>query len=245
MADDRSISALILQSSSPTEAKTLGNSVAISRGKWDLISECVMRNILFSKFSQNPSALSELISTGDKVLVEANPNDKIWGVGMSVEQVMRLGPDFIFPPNSNRLGRVLMSLRSHFDHSDLFCPTLIVSDSICRHLPLSKDYLVISWGGAKIAQVFTLAFLTVGSFVQQVFIQGGTNDLPVSSPFDPVQRYDTDGTLLRRAPKQIFKAFHSGTTRLHNYFPLLDVTLMDLLPPLLATSAVYNWGYPN
>lgn len=37
-------------------------------------------NIL--KFRQNPELKQKLLETGDKVLVEASPTDKIWGIGL-------------------------------------------------------------------------------------------------------------------------------------------------------------------
>jgi len=54
---------------------------------------------------------------------------------------------------------------------------------------------------------------------------------PIANPtFDPIQRYDVDGALLRRSPKQIVKLFRSGITRIHNHFPSLDMFLLDILP---------------
>ena len=38
-----------------------------------------------AKFTQNPSMKAFLLSTGDSVLVEASPLDKIWGIGLKME----------------------------------------------------------------------------------------------------------------------------------------------------------------
>jgi ribA/ribD-fused uncharacterized protein len=35
-----------------------------------------------AKFSQNPELLNYLLETGDRILVEASPYDRIWGIGM-------------------------------------------------------------------------------------------------------------------------------------------------------------------
>ena len=41
--------------------------------------------IVMQKFSQNQHfSVNILISTGNKILVEASPSDKIWGIGLSV-----------------------------------------------------------------------------------------------------------------------------------------------------------------
>ena len=64
-------------------------------------------NIL--KFSQNKELKKFLLETGDKILVEASPTDKIWGIGMDQKN-----PD-IYNPNNwkglNLLGFSLMHVR--------------------------------------------------------------------------------------------------------------------------------------
>ena len=74
---------LILQKNSPGEIKKLGRQVKNFNGEiWDKnkMNIVIKENIL--KFSQNVELKNFLISTGDKILVEAAPHDKIWGIGM-------------------------------------------------------------------------------------------------------------------------------------------------------------------
>ena len=65
-------------------------------------------NIL--KFSQNEELYRFLIGTKDKILVEASPYDKIWGIGM------RKNEEGILEPSKwkglNLLGFILMDVRN-------------------------------------------------------------------------------------------------------------------------------------
>lgn len=63
-----------------------------------------------AKFSQNPDLLKELLATGDAMLVEASPYDRIWGVGLKASD-----PRIKNPENwqgSNWLGEVLTVVKS-------------------------------------------------------------------------------------------------------------------------------------
>jgi len=76
---------------------------------WDKVSYPRMRVAVLAKFVQNDSLRNYLFETGDKVLVEASPLDKIWGVGLHetddriLDEANWLG--------ENRLGKVLMDVR--------------------------------------------------------------------------------------------------------------------------------------
>lgn len=62
-----------------------------------------------AKFSQYPGLKTYLLGTGDRILVEASPVDKIWGVGLAKDD------DKIHNPNNwqglNLLGFALMQVR--------------------------------------------------------------------------------------------------------------------------------------
>lgn len=62
-----------------------------------------------AKFSQNNALGNFLISTGNRVLVEASPVDKIWGVGLS-EQDKEIGNPLLWN-GLNLLGFALMKVR--------------------------------------------------------------------------------------------------------------------------------------
>lgn len=69
------------------------------RPDWEQVKEEVMREALHAKFSQHPSLVSLLLSTGDSVLIEHTANDRYWADGGDGS-------------GRNRLGQLLMELRT-------------------------------------------------------------------------------------------------------------------------------------
>jgi ribA/ribD-fused uncharacterized protein len=70
-----------------------------------------------AKFQQNPALKKFLLSTGDLVLVEASPQDKVWGIGLAANH-----PDAAFPekwPGLNLLGIALMKVRNKIAASSM------------------------------------------------------------------------------------------------------------------------------
>jgi N-glycosidase YbiA len=100
---------LIANTQSPAKCKELGKSRDVPiRSDWDQtgndkfsIKDRFMFEILLAKFGYDREARDLLLSTGDKILEEASPRDNYWGTGSD-----RNG--------KNRLGQILMMLRSHF-----------------------------------------------------------------------------------------------------------------------------------
>ena len=84
MFGDASSEARILASSGPAEAKRLGRSVrGFDEALWARTSSRLVYVGNLAKFSSHPALASFLLSTGDSVLVEASPTDRVWGVGLS------------------------------------------------------------------------------------------------------------------------------------------------------------------
>jgi ribA/ribD-fused uncharacterized protein len=74
----------IMNAETPKEMKALGRQVRnFDAFVWNKRAKQVVVQGNIHKFSQNDDLLKFLLSTGDKVLVEASPYDKIWGIGMS------------------------------------------------------------------------------------------------------------------------------------------------------------------
>jgi len=76
----------IMESNSPREQQKLGRLVKNFDQKiWDAnkVGIVTLGNIF--KFSQNEELKQILLSTKGTILVEASPFDKIWGVGLGVE----------------------------------------------------------------------------------------------------------------------------------------------------------------
>ncbi len=109
--DDPEVLAAILGTPDPGLAKGLGRKVRGFEGPvWNAtrLEIVVAGNV--AKFGQNPACKRVLMATGDAVLVEAAPRDRIWGIGMG-----RDNPDAHSPlawRGQNLLGFALMAARS-------------------------------------------------------------------------------------------------------------------------------------
>ena len=100
----------IMRTTNPKEIKALGREVknydddlwASERKKAVLLAN-------YLKYTQNAGLGKELINTGNAILVEASPYDKIWGIGMaSTEDAAR---NALTWKGENYLGFVLMTVR--------------------------------------------------------------------------------------------------------------------------------------
>lgn len=98
----------------PWAAKKRGKTVqGFTNDEWVKHREDAMFTACWEKFSQNENLAVELLSTGDRVLVEASPIDFIWGVGLAVDD-----PRVLDPSNwkgLNLLGKVLMRVRDRLN----------------------------------------------------------------------------------------------------------------------------------
>ncbi len=77
--------------------------------EWNMKSMDVMYRAVKLKFEQNPYLKEKLLETGSKLLVEASPFDRHWGVGISMNS-----PDITNRSKwgENRLGKILMEIRA-------------------------------------------------------------------------------------------------------------------------------------
>lgn len=77
----------ILSTTNPRIAKQLGRKIKnFNENKWLENRRRIVIEANQHKFLQNPELRSFLISTHEQILVEASPNDSIWGIGLSVDQ---------------------------------------------------------------------------------------------------------------------------------------------------------------
>ena len=108
--EDIEIAEKILKTPTPYKAKALGRQV---RGyvdeEWSKVRYDIMLQANLCKYYQNDNLRAKLLATGDKILVEVNPRDKIWGIGMDENN-----PN-IYDETKwnglNLLGKVLMDVR--------------------------------------------------------------------------------------------------------------------------------------
>lgn len=100
----------ILKAKHPKEMKAYGRAVRnFENDTWDKECYNIVKRGNIAKFSQNPKLGEYLKSTKNRILVEASPQDRIWGIGMS-----QSNPDAENPVKwrgRNLLGFVLTEVR--------------------------------------------------------------------------------------------------------------------------------------
>ncbi len=81
--DDETL-AEILDAPDPHKAKSLGRKVKNFDSKiWEKDARRLVTEGNIAKFSQNEPLKEFLLSTGNAILTEASPYDRIWGIGMA------------------------------------------------------------------------------------------------------------------------------------------------------------------
>ena len=100
----------ILDAETPREAKSLGREVQnFDFHKWTAAADKILILGNIEKFTQNPSLGNFLKGTLSRVLVEASPYDKIYGIGMKTTDPKVTDP--YSWRGKNKLGFVLMQVR--------------------------------------------------------------------------------------------------------------------------------------
>ncbi|PRP82786.1 hypothetical protein PROFUN_10001 [Planoprotostelium fungivorum] len=107
--NDAKTAAKILASNDPRKVKGLGRAVAnFDELAWEQHRLQIVIDGNMAKFQQNEDAKRALLSTGDRILVEASPLDRIWGIGFKKEDAMQHVEHW----GLNLLGQALMETRS-------------------------------------------------------------------------------------------------------------------------------------
>ena len=108
--NDLDIYQKIFQAQTPKEFKNLGKLVKnYDDAVWNLHKDRIVIEGNYAKFSQNPALKNFLLSTGDKILAEASPLDKVWGIGLDESDDRVLDPAQW--QGENHLGFALMRVR--------------------------------------------------------------------------------------------------------------------------------------
>jgi ribA/ribD-fused uncharacterized protein len=108
--DDAEAGRRVLEAKSPAQAKAIGREVrGTTDARWhaERFAAITRGNVL--KFGQSPPLKAFLLSTGDRVLVEASPRDRIWGIGMGKDDADADNPQLW--RGLNLLGFALMAAR--------------------------------------------------------------------------------------------------------------------------------------
>lgn len=100
----------IMEEPHPRDQKAWGRKVQnFDVDKWNEVARDIVYKANWAKFTQNSSLKHALMNTGDKILVEASPYDKIWGIGLSVEDAEKATVDDW--QGTNWLGQVITLVR--------------------------------------------------------------------------------------------------------------------------------------
>jgi ribA/ribD-fused uncharacterized protein len=89
---------------SPVNVARFGQTIRTApiRSDWKSVKNNVMWRALIAKFTQNPEFAAQLVATGNKILIERAPTDRIWAINNN-----GIG--------ENMLGCMLMMLRELID----------------------------------------------------------------------------------------------------------------------------------
>lgn len=109
--DDLNAFEKIMNTNDPSAQKSFGRRVKnFDEKKWLNASFDIVAHGVYEKFNQIPAFKEALLFTSDRILVEAAPWDKIWGIGMDMRH-----PDINDEDKwqgTNWLGKVLMRART-------------------------------------------------------------------------------------------------------------------------------------
>lgn len=107
---DQEAAEKILQTDNVADIKALGRSVQHFDDKiWIKVREEIVYKGVREKFRQNPELAEKLERTGEEIIAECAVKDRIWGIGLSMEDENRLCIDKW--RGQNLLGRILMRVR--------------------------------------------------------------------------------------------------------------------------------------
>ncbi|MEZ0115490.1 ribA/ribD-fused uncharacterized protein [Catenulispora sp. EB89] len=107
---DEQAAAKIVAAGHPQEAKNLGRVITgFDEDAWVAARLAIVTAANVEKFRQNPDLLAFLLGTRERVLVEASPVDRIWGIGLAATDERAQDPARW--RGLNLLGEALMAAR--------------------------------------------------------------------------------------------------------------------------------------
>ncbi|MFC4126993.1 NADAR family protein [Nocardia rhizosphaerae] len=109
--DDERTATRVLAADHPSVAKKLGRQIsAFDDTVWERARFEIVVAGSIAKFGQDEALRAYLVGTGRRVLVEASPVDRIWGIGVAVDDPRACDPERW--PGLNLLGFALMRARA-------------------------------------------------------------------------------------------------------------------------------------
>jgi ribA/ribD-fused uncharacterized protein len=114
---DTKIAEQVLAAPHPHRAKALGRQVrGFDQTVWDTQRYAIVVAGSVAKFGGHDDLRGFLLGTGDRVLVEASPVDRIWGIGLAADDPRTADPAQWRGPNL--LGFALMEARARLRQDD-------------------------------------------------------------------------------------------------------------------------------
>ncbi|PZG03002.1 NADAR family protein [Micromonospora deserti] len=115
---DQAAAAKILTVAHPHAAKTLGRQVTgFDQEVWEQHRYDIVVAGAVAKFGQHPMLRTYLFGTGERVLVEASPLDRVWGIGLAGDHPYAADPARW--RGLNLLGFALMQARAMLGEQEL------------------------------------------------------------------------------------------------------------------------------
>lgn len=107
---DTATAAQVMLDPDPKRVKLLGRAITpYDDARWCAVRQEVIYRGLLAKFGQNSGLKHQLLSTGDKLIAECSPNDRIWGIGLALDDPRH--QDVTQWQGESILGRALMRVR--------------------------------------------------------------------------------------------------------------------------------------
>ncbi|WP_350241957.1 NADAR family protein [Deinococcus sonorensis] len=99
----------VLAARTPGECKRLGRVVRpYDDAVWCAVRLNVAVDACRLKFSQHKKCRAALLATGERLLVEASPSDRVWGIGIAEQDALAYRHQW----DQNLLGQALMQVRA-------------------------------------------------------------------------------------------------------------------------------------
>lgn len=107
---DTATAAKVMENPDPKTVKLLGRAITpYDDAKWAAVRQEVIYQGLLAKFGQNSGLKHQLLVTGDALIAECSPNDRIWGIGLPLDDPRCQDPAQW--QGESILGRTLMRVR--------------------------------------------------------------------------------------------------------------------------------------
>lgn len=108
---DENIAEQVLATKDVAKIKELGRCVSgYNEQYWNGVRQIIVYEGLFAKFTQNELLKKQLKDTQNAILAECAVKDRIWGIGLSMNDSNRLKPELW--KGQNLLGFALMMVRN-------------------------------------------------------------------------------------------------------------------------------------